>query len=468
MLDVQWCPENDVRTEELEVFADAATRGGVYLESIRSRRVFPSEEALTNLERLPRNLNRNPVSAAEILSLLDDLGSPATVALAGGRYFGFVCGGTLPAARAAGVLACAWDQNAAMRVLSPIAAELEEIALRWIVDLLGLPAESGGAFVTGATMASMSCLAAARHHLLSQAGWNVEADGLFGAPPIPVYVSANVHASVLKSLALLGFGKSRVTTLPTDLQGRIVTSDLPDIAPRALVCIQAGDVNSGAFDDAEALCAWAHAADGWIHIDGAFGLWAAASTNLHHLTRGVGEADSWATDAHKWLNAPYDCGIALVKRPDALRSAMSMQAAYLKPSAERRDPSHWNPELSRRARGIETWAALLSLGRNGLAGMLDKTCEHAKSFAQGLSQAGYEILNDVVLNQVLVSFGSDEFTELVTHYIQADGTCWCGTSVWKGRRVMRISVSSWATTDEDVALSLSAMIRIAHECRSRA
>ena len=448
---------------EQVAFLDAAKRGARYLETIRARRVFPGQDALTALTGLSGELPNNPSDAVEVIALLDEIGSPGTVALGGGRYFGFVCGGTLPAARAAGVLACAWDQNAAMRVLSPTATELEATALRWIVDLLGLPGETAGAFVTGATLASFSCLAAARYHLLQRRGWNVQDDGLFQAPSIPVYVSEHAHASVLKSLALLGFGKNRVIRLQTDSQGRILTTSLPSILPESLVCIQAGDVNSGAFDDAEAICDWAHEADAWVHVDGAFGLWAAACPSLKSLTNGMERADSWATDAHKWLNVTYDCGLALVRKPDCLRSVMSMSAAYLKPSEEHRDPSHWNPELSRRARGVETWAALRSLGRSGLAEMLDRTCRHARRFAVGLADAGFEILNDIVLNQVLVSFGEDEVTDLVTKRLQEDGTCWCGTSKWKGRTVMRISVSSWATTDEDVELSLATMVRIARQ-----
>ena len=392
--------------------------------------------------------------------MLDEMGSPGTVALGGGRYFGFVCGGTVPASRAASVLAAAWDQNAAMRVLSPVAVTLEQVAIRWIVELLGLPPETGAALVTGATMASFVCLAAARHQMLEHRGWNVEEQGLFSAPEFAVYVSEEAHSSVMKALALLGLGRSRVVTLPTDCQGRIITTDLPEIMGPSVVCLQAGNVNTGSSDNFAELCEWAHTSGSWVHVDGAFGLWAQATESKRHLVKAVESADSWATDAHKWLNGTYDCGIALVGRPSALKAAMGMTAAYLK-FGEAREPAHYGPDLSRRARGVEVWAAIRSLGRVGLAEMIERTCALATRFAEELRSAGYQILNEVVLNQVLVSFGSDELTELVVAELQRDGTCWCGTTLWKGRTAMRISVSSWATTHEDVSVSAERMIILA-------
>ena len=453
---------SDWQQIEREVFLDAAERGARYVEGLGSRRVVPSQADLEGLANFPMVLPSNPTEEREIIALLDHLGSPATVASGGGRYFGFVCGGALPAARAAAVLVAAWDQNAGIQVLSPVATHLEEISLRWVIDVLGLPKETVGALVTGGTMASFACLAAARHHLLAKAGWHVEEDGLFDAPAFSVYVSENAHASVLKSLSLLGLGRKRVTTLKTDQQGRVLVDQLPKLEPHSIVCIQAGDVNTGACDYAVTLCDWGHAGNAWVHVDGAFGLWAAASPRFRDLTSGMELADSWATDAHKWLNAPYDCGFAFVKRANALRSAMSLQAAYLKQSDALRDPSHWNPELSRRARGVEVWAALLSLGRSGIADLVERTCDHARAFATGLATAGFQILNEPVLNQVLVSFGTDEQTEAIVAALQKDGTCWCGTTMWKGRRAMRISVSSWATTSEDVARSIAVMVRLAH------
>ncbi|HEX9579581.1 MAG TPA: aminotransferase class V-fold PLP-dependent enzyme [Gemmatimonadales bacterium] len=398
----------------------------------------------------------------DVLAILDQIGSPATIANAGGRYFGFVNGGALPIARAANVLAAAWDQNAALRVMSPTAAALEEIALAWMLELLGLPDSSGGGFVTGATMASFSCLAAARHSLLKRVGWDVESHGLFGAPPLNVVVGQDVHASVLKALALLGLGRERVTVAPTDQQGRMRFDQLPRLDAATIVCTQAGNVNTGSFDPFEEICHTARRANAWVHVDGAFGLWAAASGDHGGVVRGLADADSWATDAHKWLNVPYDCGLAFVRDAESLRRAMQLQAAYLMPGSGR-EPMHWTPEASRRARGVEVWAALRCLGREGIADMIRRTCRHARRLASGLRDAGYAVLNDVGLNQVLVSFGTDDQTGRVIEGVQADGTCWCGGTIWKGSAAMRISVSSWATTDDDVERSLAAILAVAGE-----
>jgi glutamate/tyrosine decarboxylase-like PLP-dependent enzyme len=309
-------------------------------------------------------------------------------------------------------------------------------------------------------MANFAALAAARRAVLLKAGWNVEEDGLIGAPPLRVVVGDEVHASVLKALSLLGLGRARVERAPADTQGRMRADALPHLSSATIVCIQAGNVNTGAFDPAREVCAAARDAGAWVHVDGAFGLWAAASQRLAHLTAGVFEADSWATDAHKWLNAPYDSGIVFVREAEHLRAAMTVGAAYLIAGAER-EPSQYTPDMSRRARGLEVWAALRSLGREGLADLIERCCRHAARFAEGLRDAGYEILNDVVLNQVLVSFGDDATTRRAIEAIQTDGTCWCGGTVWQGRAAMRISVSSWATTEDDVERSLDAIIRIA-------
>jgi glutamate/tyrosine decarboxylase-like PLP-dependent enzyme len=443
-----------------ELLADAAARGTRYVTQIRSRRVSPLPEDVTRLEALAGPLPDQPTDPAEVLALLDDVGSPATVATTGGRYFGFVTGGSLPAALAVNWLVGAWDQNAAMQVMSPVAAKVEEIALAWMIDLLGLPAGSGAGFVTGTTMANFSGLAAARTALLTRAGWDVEERGLFGAPPIHVVVGDEVHVSVLKALSMLGFGRSRVTRVPVDAQGRMHPDQLPQFDDRTIVCVQAGNVNSGAFDPAAEVCSRAHDVGAWVHVDGAFGMWAAASPRYAPLLNGATDADSWAIDCHKWLNVPYDSGVAVVRNPEHLRKAMAISSAYLRPSADR-EPWHYTPEASRRARGIELWAALRSLGRNGLKEMIERNCRQAVMFAEGLRKAGFDVLNDVVLNQVLVSFGSADETRRVIVELQADGTCWCGGTEWHGRTAMRISVSSWATTDDNVQRSLSAMIRIA-------
>jgi glutamate/tyrosine decarboxylase-like PLP-dependent enzyme len=395
-----------------------------------------------------------------VLDLLARIGSPATIANSGGRFFGFVNGGCVPAALAAAWLVSAWDQNAAMRVQSPVAVALEETALEWVRQMLLLPEGCGGAVVTGATMANFCGLAAARHALLERAGWDVENDGLFGAPAITVVIGEEAHSSLIKALGMLGLGRSRVVRVPVDGQGRMRADAPPHLNDRTILCLQAGNVNTGAFDPAGAICPEARAAGAWIHVDGAFGLWAAVSPQYRRLVNGFELADSWATDAHKWPNIGYDCGIALVRDPAALKSAMSIQAAYLM-QGEQREPSHYNPELSRRARGVELWAGLRSLGQSGMAEIVERTSSHARRFAAGLRAAGFQVLNDVVINQVLVSFGSAERTLRTVARLQSEGTCWCGSTVWQGHTAMRISVSSWVTTEADVDLSLEAMLKAA-------
>ena len=445
-----------------QLLESAALRAGRYLDSLEDRRVAPSPEAVERLRQLDGPLPKTPLPAEQVLAQLDELGSPATTANAGGRYFGFVTGGTLPAALAANWMAAAWDQNALSILTSPVAVTLENIALQWVLEALKLPAGSGGAFVTGATMANFTALAAARHRVLAQEGWDVDRDGLFGAPPITVIVGEEVHPTLLKSLGLLGLGRHRVVRAPVNEQGRIRTETFPGISGPTIVCLQAGNVNTGAFDPSSELCARAHDADAWVHVDGAFGIWAAAAPDRADLTAGIAEADSWATDGHKWLNVPYDCGIAMVRHSDALRAAMSITAAYL-PDEATREPMHYTPEASRRARGIEVWAALRSLGRSGLSVLVEGNCRLATRFADGLRKAGYNILNDVVLNQVLVSFGDARATRHTIRRIQNEGVCWCGETVWRGNTAMRISVSSWKTTEADVDRSLDSMIRIARE-----
>ena len=450
-------PEN--RTGVLKQALGAALR---YLDGLESRPVAPAPEAVAALRPLQDVLPTAPTDPSDVVELLDKYASPATVGSAGARLFGFVIGGTLPAALAASWLVSTWDQNAGLWVCSSAAAALEETALDWTRELLGLPPGTGGAVVTGATVANFTALLAARHALLAKAGWDVEADGLFGAPPITVVVGDEAHVSLFKALGMLGMGRNRVIRVPVDGQGRMRADAIPHLDQRTIVCIQAGNVNTGAFDPAPAICPEAREAGAWVHVDGAFGLWAAASPAYRHLVQGFELADSWATDAHKWPNIGYDCGLALVREPEKLRAAMSMSAAYLERGA-RREPSDYTPELSRRARGVELWAGLRSLGREGMAAIVERTCAHARHFARGLQAAGYQVLNDVVVNQVLVSFGSREKTLRTIERILADGTCWCGPTVWQGKTAMRISVSSWATTTQDVERSLEAMFRAARD-----
>jgi glutamate/tyrosine decarboxylase-like PLP-dependent enzyme len=442
------------------LMADTAARAARYADAIDSRQVGPLPEGVARLEALGGALNEDPRDPAEVIALLDDCGSPATVASTGARYFGFVTGGSLPAALAANWLAGAWDQNAALFVQSPVASRVEEIVSEWLLDVLALPKSCGVGFVTGATMANFTALAAARHALLSRQGWDVEERGLFGAPEITVVVGAEVHASLLKALSMLGFGRKRVVTVPADDQGRMIADLMPDLNSRTLVAIQAGNVNTGAFDPAAEICARAQEAGAWVHVDGAFGLWAAAAPQRANLVNGFAGADSWATDCHKWLNVPYDSGLAIVRDAENLRASMTVRAAYLH-MGDHREPWQYTPEASRRARGIEIWAALRSLGRSGLAEMIERNCRLASRFADGLRQAGFAVLNDVTLNQVIVSFGEAEKTRRVIADVQSEGTCWCGGTEWRGQAAMRISVSSWATTVEDVDRSLTAILRIA-------
>jgi glutamate/tyrosine decarboxylase-like PLP-dependent enzyme len=443
-----------------DLLLDAANRANRYLEGLDSRPVFPTPDALDGMGSLAGPLADEPTDPAAVLALLDTAGSPATVATAGRRYFGFVVGGSLPAALAANWLAGAWDQPASMRISSPIGAKLEEIALGWMVDLLGLPTGTGAGFVTGATMANFAGLAAARHRVMAIAGWDVEADGLIGAPPIRVVVGEEAHATLFKALGFLGLGRATVERVPVDGQGRMRPDALPLLDERTILCLQAGNVNTGASDPFPPLIGAARQAGSWVHVDGAFGLWAAASPTEAIQVQGIGAADSWATDAHKWLNVPYDCGLVFVRNPDDLEASFSAEASYLIQDAPR-EPMRFTPESSRRARGIEVWAALASLGKKGLADLVARCCRHARRFAEGLSAAGFEILNEVSLNQVLVSFGDDARTDEVVAAVQAEGTCWAGWTTWHGRRAMRISVSSWATTDEDVEASIDAIVRVA-------
>ena len=432
-----------------------------YLDSINSRRVSPSQDELLELEKLNNPFPENPTEPESVIKLLSEVGSKTTIANTGGRYFGFIIGGSHPVSLAANWLAGSWDQNSGLIVTSPFNAKIEEITSDWLKEILPVAKDSVVGFVTGDTVANFCGLAAARHSILKKQGWNVEANGLFGAPPIKVVIGEQAHGSLLKTLSLVGFGSKRVTIVPADEQGRMLADKLPqDIDERTIVCIQSGSVNTGSFDPADKIIPLCKKKDAWVHVDAAFGLWAGASPKKSYLTKGVELADSWATDAHKWLNVPYDSGIVFVKNPDDLRSAMSMEAAYLDQSGSR-IPYHYTPELSKKARAIEIWATLRSLGKKGIAELIDRTCSHAEKFAEGLTNAGYKILNDVVVNQVLVSFGNSEKTDKIISELQKDGTCWVGGTKWNGESAMRISVSSWATTEDDVERSIEAMIRIA-------
>ena len=444
----------------LPLLSLAAERASRYVESLGERPVAPNGRAVTELTRFDIPLQDQPIDPRDVIAELDAGITPATMAMPGPRFFGFVIGGSLPAGLAADWLVSAWDQNTGLYNSTPGTSHIEQVALRWLLDVLGLPADCAGAFVTGTTVAHITALAAARHAVLQRVGWNVEADGLFGAPPITVVVGEEAHPTLLKALGVVGLGRKRIVRVPTDRQGRMRADALPRLSGPAIVCVQVGNVNTGASDPVRHICDDAHAQGAWVHVDGAFGLWARVAPSRAHLVDGVERADSWATDGHKWLNVPYDNGIAFVRDGDALRASMAITAEYLPTTTPQRNPSDYTPELSRRARGVTVWAAMRSLGRSGLAELVERNCRQARRFAEALTDAGFEVLNDVVLNQVLVAFGDADRTRKVIAAIQQDGTMWAGETVWQGHTAMRISVCSWMTTDEDVERSIEAIYRL--------
>jgi glutamate/tyrosine decarboxylase-like PLP-dependent enzyme len=432
-----------------------------YLQSLDTRPVFPRVTPAELRAALGGPLPEEPQPAAEVVEDLATAAEPGVVAMGSGRYFGFVIGGGLPAALAADWLASTWDQNAGLYVGGPSASVVEDVAREWVLDLLGLPADASVGFVTGTQMAHVTGLAAARHHVLAASGWDVGRDGLHGAPRVRVLVGAKRHITVDRALRLLGLGAPEV--VEADSQGAIVVDELrralAEGAGPTVVCAQAGEVNTGAFDDLDAVADAARAHDAWVHVDGAFGIWAAATPRLRHLVRGIERADSWTTDAHKWLNVPYDSGIVVCAHPDSHRAAMGVTASYLiqDDTRELRDQVDWVPEFSRRARGFAVYAALRSLGRSGVAELVDRCCAQAQRFADGIGDLpGVELLNDVVLNQVLFRFEDDERTDAVLDAVQRDGRAWMSGTVWDGRRAIRLSVSNWQTGDAETDLALTA------------
>lgn len=428
-----------------------------YLDTLRERPVYPTETALAALDALDEPMPEQATEAAEILKLLHDVGSPATTAQGGGRYFGFVNGGVMPAALAARLLADVWDQNAALHVMSPIAAKLEQLCEAWLVDLLDLPADTAAGFVSGTSTANLCGLLAGRHVILRRQDWDVSARGMFNAPPIRVVMSESAHATVRKALAIIGIGSAQIDIIAADGQGRFDARQLPPLDDRTLLILQAGNVNSGAFDPFVPLCRAARQAGAWVHIDGAFGLWARACSATAALTDGIEWADSWAVDGHKTLNSPYDSGIALCRDRRALANALQADGAYLQFS-QNRDGMLYTPEMSRRARSIELWALLKSLGRRGIDRLIHQLCQRARQFASELDKHGFRILNDVVFNQVLVACDTPELTVRTLQAIQTGRVCYCGGSQWQGEPVIRISVCSWRTTPADVQRSAQAFV----------
>ena len=449
-----------------DLLVDAATRAATHRDRAADMPVFPAGVDLDELRARLGSLPERPIPTADVVRDLADAVEPALVATTGPRYFGFVVGGALDAATAADVLTVGWDQPAFNPLTSPGAAVVEDVTGDWLKDLLGLPAEASFGLVTGGQTANTVALAAARHHVLAAVGWDVEQRGLAGGPPVRVVANGERHATIDRSLRLLGLGADVIEPVATDDQGAIDVADLARVLAAGptgptIVCLQAGNVNSGAFDDLAAASAVAHDHGAWVHVDGAFGLWAAASPATRHLTAGVEAADSWAVDGHKWLNVPYDSGYAFCAHPAAHLAAMSFTAAYLTGHGEGgfRAPSDYVPESSRRARGFATYAGLRELGRSGVADLVDRCCALARRFADRLGAVdGVTIANDVVLNQVLVGFGRDHRTDRVVDEVQRSGVCWLGATTWHGQRLMRISVSNWRTTAEDVDRSVDAIV----------
>jgi glutamate/tyrosine decarboxylase-like PLP-dependent enzyme len=467
-------PEERTRTALRPLLDHAVAHAAEFLEALPDRRVAPTATAEQLRKELGGPLPEDPLEPRQVVADLATAAEPGLMATAGGRFFGFVIGGSLPAALAADWLTSAWDQNAGLYVAAPAASVAEEVCGAWLIELFGLPQEVSYGFVTGCQMANFTALAAARHGVLEAVGWDVEADGLVGAPPIRIIAGEERHVTIDRAIRFLGLGTANLRLVSADGQGRmrpdVLRTTLAEATGPTIVCAQAGNVNTGAVDPLRDICDAAHEAGAWVHVDGAFGMWATATPSLRHLVEGIERADSWATDAHKWMNVPYDSGLVFCAHPAAHRAAMGgSHASYLVHSqGSERDPFDWNPEASRRARGFPVYAAIRSLGRSGVAELVDRCSAHARRFAEALAQEpGVEVLNEVVLNQVLVRFldaasgDHDARTRAVVKAVQEDGTCWLGGTTWQGKAAMRISVSNWSTTPENVDRSVEAILRAA-------
>ncbi len=437
-----------------DLFQKANNYAFDYLEEAFDRPIFPTESALQNLEKFEESMPEKTGDGAAIIDLLHQYGTPATIPY-NGRYFGFVNGNMIPTSLAAKNLSIYWDQNAAIHIMSPITAKLELVVQNWLIELFGLPKHTVAGFVSGTSMANLAALTAARFRLLKNKGWDVTEQGLFGAPKIRVVTHTHIHSSILKAISLAGFGKANIESVDCDEHGRIIPENIPELDDSTLLVLQAGNVSSGAYDNFEVICKTAKEKGAWIHIDGAFGLWAGATKRLKHLTKGFEHADSYAVDGHKTLNTPYDSGVILCQDEEALVSALHTSASYLE-STNQREGMYYTPEMSKRARAIEMWAALKYLGKEGIDEMIFGMHERAKEFAKGLEKIeGFKVLNDVVYNQVIVQCETDELTLAVMHKVQELRECWAGGATWYGRKVIRISVCSWATTSEDVQRSVA-------------
>jgi glutamate/tyrosine decarboxylase-like PLP-dependent enzyme len=463
------------RDERNALLARAARHGQVYLESVADRPVAATAAGADLRSALGAGMGETGTNPGVVLDALAAAAEQGTIASQGPRYFGFVIGGSLPVATAADWLVSAWDQNSAVYAMSPLVSVVEEITAGWMRDILALPEHRGVGFVTGCQMASFTALAAARHDVLRRAGWDVEANGLTGAPAIDVLVSEESHYTIFMALRLLGLGAARARRVPTDGQGRMRADELSRMLCEStgpcIVCAQAGNVNTGAFDPIAEIAALSRARGAWLHVDGAFGLWARTSPVLGRLASGLEGADSIATDGHKWLNVPYDCGIVFCSHPEAHRAAMSLAAAYIVSDAQERDPHEFVPEESRRARAVPVYAVLRTLGRDGLRDLVERHCSHARRMAERLAiDPAVRILNDVVLNQVLVRFerrqgDADALTRAVIAGVQQEGTCWLGGTTWHGMAAMRISISNWSTSAQDIDRSAEAILKVLQDVR---
>ena len=443
--------------QQKSLFEQAKEYAFNYIDESLERNVFPSAEAIAKLDHFDEALPDSNTHPDEILKQLNDYGSPATVSQIGGRYFGLVNGGIIPVSLATKWLNDTWDQNTPLYVTSPITSKLEEICENWLRDLLELPKDTVAGFVSGSSMAILCSLAAARYRIFNNNGWDINKKGFNGAPRIRIITSRQTHGTVVKAIAMLGFGIDNIEWVEADEQGRIIVEQMPALDQNCIVILQAGNVNSGAFDSFDAICDQANKVNAWVHIDGAFGLWAGASKKLKHLTTGMNKAHSWSVDAHKTLNAPYDSGIVLCRDKDALVHSLQASGSYIVYS-ENRDGMLYTPEMSRRARVIELWATLKYLGKTGVEELVDGLHDRAVELSQALNNHGFEILNDVVYNQVMVSCGDDETTNQTIMHIQQSGECWVGGAKWFDKAVIRVSICSWATTENDIKRSVGAFV----------
>ena len=432
-----------------DLFKQAESYAFEYIDGIENMNVFPSDEDLEELKNFDESLPEKSGTAKEIIKQLHTFGSPATIAQIGGRYFGFVNGGAVPVSLGVKWLADIWDQCGGLYLTSPINAKLETVCENWLKNIFNLPKETVAGFVSGTSMANLCGMAAARFQLLKNLDWDINEQGLNGAPKIRIIAHEQVHASVKKTMSMLGYGKNSIEWIPSDNQGRLIVDKLPKLDNRCLILLQAGNANTGSFDNFDYICDLANEVGAWVHIDGAFGLWAAATKSLSYLTKGIEKASSWAVDGHKTLNTPYDSGVILCKYPDALISSLQATGEYIIYS-ENRDPLLYTPELSKRSRAIELWATMKYLGKSGIDEMVTTFHKRAKQLEKGLEEIGFKIINDVVFNQVLVSCDTDDKTRKVIKYIQDSGECWLGGSVWQEKAVIRISICSWMTTENDI------------------